>query len=589
MTGVFFLRSSSIERMSPVAFYGLVIAWTAGLMMVNTEWYYIPIFFVDPAVYLGWSLNPFIYRARFPSYPGGDLMPLILPNALAYYYLSPLNANLLIKFLSFSLCNVSIAFIVRKLFNLTTALFCLVSFSTYRYTLMAVGSDYTDGRVILYILLAASSGLGAAMYLSGSTRYSLIARAALFCISGFFAMMMVSTAILSLTLLPVIFGFSAVTATFHTWRKFIFTTMVQLFLMFLGFVVGAGLLSVLNLTVYGGTGFYAENTLNKLFYFLGVNRVFFDDWWIIGRWLMVAIGLVPLGVVFSISMIRRDRDYFLSTVKGKMLIILGLAGLTTVVGYIVLQFAFHQETLSNPTYFNFVVPLIFLFAAPVFYRLSKRLHPEPQLVLSVYAGFSLFLVGLFHRGIPSDFKLALVCIFLVILGLITFLYAKPHIKIAVFCIVLIALNFTSGVSQFRTQFSSEGRRANFLTVVRWVDLCNTLDRLRKAYVWYDLNETPGAAFIEMSSASHVWKSGGVLNEKFPKISDEEMRRITSNVSVEGQVKMFLFSQRDDAENVLVDRLHDGKLSAIRLEKKEFIWKDIPFAVYLFGVQKETTG
>lgn len=222
MTSLFFSIRSYFDRISTVALYGLVVIWTASLMIVNKEWYYLPVSFVDPAVYLGWSLNPLSYRAIYPSYPGGDLIPLIFPNAFFYWLLDPFNANLAIKFISFCLCNVSIVFLTRKLFNLPTALFCLISFSSYRYTLMAIGSDYTDGRVILYFLLAASCGLGAAMYRTTPALDSSVTRWALFFIAGLFAQMMVSTAILSVTLLPLVFGFSAVGINFNSKKQFFF-------------------------------------------------------------------------------------------------------------------------------------------------------------------------------------------------------------------------------------------------------------------------------------------------------------------------------------------------------------------------------
>ena len=58
-----------------------------------------------------------------------------------------------------------------------------------------------------------------------------------------------------------------------------------------------------------------------------------------------------------------------------------LATLTTFLGYIILQFAFNQETLSNHTYFNFVVPLMFLLGRALFYCLLERHHRTPVVVV----------------------------------------------------------------------------------------------------------------------------------------------------------------------------------------------------------------
>ena len=115
--------SSCFSGVASMCLSVFVVLWTASLMLANTEWYYLPTLLVDPAVYLGWSLNPLLYRSIYPSAPAGDLLPLIFPNALFYRFLSPLNANLAIKFISFCLCNLSVVFITRKLLNLPTALF----------------------------------------------------------------------------------------------------------------------------------------------------------------------------------------------------------------------------------------------------------------------------------------------------------------------------------------------------------------------------------------------------------------------------------------------------------------------------------
>jgi hypothetical protein len=582
------LRISCFGGVSSIGLSVFIVLWTASLMLVNTEWYYLPTLLVDPAVYLGWSLNPFLYRAIYSSYPGGDLIPLIFPNALFYRLLSPLNANLAIKFISFALCNLSVVFLMRKLFNLPTALFCLIYFSTYRYTLMAIGSDYTDGRVILYFLLGASFALGAAMYRATRAIHSRATRWALFFIAGLFAQMMVSTAVLSVTLLPFILGLSAVTLTWNTGKQFVFTTMAQLAPIVMGFFAGAGLLSLVNATIYGGTGFYAHNTIHKLLYVLGENRVSITDWHVIRSWLMVPLAIVSLGIACSLWLIKNNEHYLVTTAKGMALGVLVLAGVTTFLGYTVLQFAFHQETLSNPTYFNFVTPLVFLFAGALFFCLLEPLHRSTVfMVFLAYSGLSICLLSLFRYGGPSDFKIALGCVCLALLWVIYYRYDKASTKIAALCFLLIAVNYMSATPRFPTQFSSVGRKANFLTVVEWVDLCNRLDKFRKAYVWYNLKEPPGAAFLEMSSASHMWRSGGVINEEFPQINDEELARITSNIHIDGKANIFLFSQKDDAENIVVARLHDRNLKAVLLERKQLIWKDMPFIVYLFRVQQES--
>ena len=125
------------------------------LLLINDQWCFTQLRFIDPWFYLGFSLN-------YPDYAGewfqntyyGSRLPAILPSFLAHKLLPPLAANyvvhLAVYYLAiFSLDYVLAAFISRKA-AFATALFlgCYARFAG------AVGSDYVDGTGIAFQLLA---------------------------------------------------------------------------------------------------------------------------------------------------------------------------------------------------------------------------------------------------------------------------------------------------------------------------------------------------------------------------------------------------------------------------------------------------
>jgi hypothetical protein len=334
-------------------------------MAVNSEWYYNPISFVDGAAYLGWSLHPLMYRHVFIGAPSGELFPLILPNAVFYSFLPALVANFVIKFLCFFSAIVCLFVSVRELFGVRAASISVIAFAFYRYTLISFGSDYTDGRVELYFLLALACALCASR-----PQLSRLRTLLLLGLSGAFAQMMVSTSLLAAALLPVIFGAVLIVGPSFSMGPFKFKIMLrQVASAVLGFVIMFLIFSLIDKTVYGGDGFYLRNTLHKMFVIMGENRVRQPAWLQQGSWLLLPLVAVPVGLISLLSIAWSNRPLLsLDDRRGMQLIsLLATAPLPYAV-FIIFQFGFRQETLSNFFYFDFLIPLTFLLVGAMVYR-----------------------------------------------------------------------------------------------------------------------------------------------------------------------------------------------------------------------------
>jgi hypothetical protein len=189
-------------------------------------------------------------------------------------------------------------------------------------------------------------------------------------LSGAFAQMMVSTSLLAAALLPVIFGAVLIVGPSFSMGPFKFKIMLrQVASAVLGFVIMFLIFSLIDKTVYGGDGFYLRNTLHKMFVIMGENRVRQPAWLQQGSWLLLPLVAVPVGLISLLSIAWSNRPLLsLDDRRGMQLIsLLATAPLPYAV-FIIFQFGFRQETLSNFFYFDFLIPLTFLLVGAMVYR-----------------------------------------------------------------------------------------------------------------------------------------------------------------------------------------------------------------------------
>jgi hypothetical protein len=554
-------------------------------MVVNREWFYNPISFVDPAVYLGWSLHPLTYRHVFIGAPSGELLPLILPNALFYSFLPALAANFVIKFLCFFCANVCLFVSVREFFGVRAAGISVIAFAFYRYTLISFGSDYTDGRVALYFLLALACALCASR-----PKLSRMRTLLLLALSGAFAQMMVSTCLLAAALLPVVFGAVLVVGPSLPMDPFKCKIMLrQVASAVLGFVAMFLIFCLIDKTFYGGDGFYLRNTFHKMFVFMGQNRVHTTAWRQQGGWLLLPLVAVPVGLAALLSFAWRNRPLLsLDDRRGMQLIFLLATAPLPYAVFIVFQFGFRQETLSNLFYFDFLTPLTFLLVGAMVYKPLSSLNSRDT-VMAASGLLLLSVLILFHshthfRTVQQFTHRGSVYIIAAFLFVVLYLFFTTKTgrvgTIVAVTLVLVVTNFISASPLFPSLFVTQGRRANFTTVVRWVQLCDVIDPHRQAVVWYDISEPAGAAYMEMAAASHLWMEFGVLNEQFPNATNEDIK---ARLAASPTRTLLLLSQKTEAPAILFKRLEALGLTPRLTEQDPLVWRDHTFQVFRFTV------
>ena len=567
----------------PVA---LILLWTVMLMLINHDWYFTPVSFVDPAIYIGWFLHPQLYRELFPLAHTGDLFPLTLPNAVAYYYFGPVVGNIIIKGISFFVAQLCMFVVVRQLFNVRTAIFCVIAFSCSRYVLMAIGADYTDGRVIVYLLLSMASGISAS---APNQRYPRL----LYAMAGVWALFMVSTAMLSAVLLLLLFGMCMIGRGVVSHKVSPHRTAI--IWMTGGFIAAFAILGLIDATFMGGDGFYLRNVIERAISYIGQNRVLVSNWENAGLWLVPSATIVPVGISAAFILIKHHSMFDLKEWHGRALLCVTLGTILAYGTFIGLQYFKNQETLSNGFYLNFLLPLVYVLLGAIIYPLTRTSHSA--LFWFLMAGFALVsvqvVVGLSQYAITlqslfpcwassAAFSYEVAVLSLGLLACIMCI-KYPAIRLMGVLIVVLAVNFYSASHIFPTQFTAHRREENFKTILEWDAHVSAQDAQRKGFVWYDVYEPSGAVFMQMSAASHMWTKWGQVSENFPLVEFQQLVLMKQVVERDGHAVLFLFSTTPQHADNALALISASGLHAQLISRKNYWSLGKGFTVYQFNV------
>ncbi len=575
-----FFHSSFVQRQWPV---GLLLIWVALLLALSPEWIFTPVSFVDPAVYIGWFLHPAHYRAIFPFAHAGDLLPFIMPNALAYHLAGPVIGNVIIKTVTLFLSALCMLTIVRKLFNLQSALICVIAFTCSRYVLMAIGADYTDGRVMLYLLLTAACAVSA-----GAREQDMDARqgryvCSMYALAGVWALCMISTAILTVVVLPFLFGLCLTDKQ----------PMRAMMWMAAGFMTAAACCAGFDIVVMNGDGFYLRNVVRRALVFINEIRVVIGDWKAVGMWLVMPVILVPAGIVAGIVLIKREAGFALSEWRGRAVLCLVLGSIIAYSAYVGLQYFRHQETLSNGFYLNFISPLSFMLLGAVMVGLLRDVPVHIQwVVIGLFACCSLQIVAGLNQPAPvlqqwaqsptyaAEIAVAALCVVVLVIA------AKyPVGRLAGVLVVLFCANYGSATPIFPNQLAAIGREANFKTVLEWMAQVDAQDPSRKSYVWYDVHERAGAAYMEMGAASHMWSEWGLVSEYLPKLDHHTYELIRRDIKHTDHARLYLFAETPSTIMRAKKTLMELGLRGEVMEQRQYQSNGIAFEVMQLDLTK----
>ncbi len=482
------------------------------LSAINASWNYSPIGWVDPWAYVGHFFDPVGLRNSLPKAPSGDLLPLIWPAALLYELTDPVWANYLFKLARFLLAAYFYYLFIKNELGRPTAIVSLVSFVSYKYLLIAMGWDYTDGTVVLFLLLTLFL-VSKASDSRGGTKYSWLF------LSGVSFGLSISTAILSLVFLPIL-------ALFYFSKKAINghgdSVDLAILMPVVGGVCAIVVLSTIN-WLYTGDFFYFLNTISKLFFFLHQSRIHghvdgSSDWLFLPLLLILCYPTSLavrrlLSKNIDNSAIEQDR-------REALFWILNLA--STLILF-VLEFRFNQEAVSNFSYFNQSLPFVFASAAgTIIFPLVKNLRRDGQIL-----GFSALLtVGAlgFLNTVNNEHHLKLV--FTVITaGLLVALLIRFRARSVALILAITSfwlINYDPKLNYLlrnpETSRSAISSREDMLLIdAKWVKFVQQVDPGRKKFLWYNADE-PNGFLRSLATSSHLWQ-GRVLNEHYPIVTE----------------------------------------------------------------------
>ena len=538
------------------------------LFVLNPAWIYSHVGTVDSWGYVGMFVDPVGLRNAFPKHPAGDLLPLILPTAVLYNVLSPFYANLIFKLITFTACGSLFFFWVRNDFGTQTAMVSLIYLLFYQYFLIAVGGDYTDGRVILYYM--------AILFFISQSSLSQRHSALYMFLAGAFLAFSVSTALLSVVYVPVI-------CIYILGKRYLSDKKLIDIGLAIAFFIGFGLTIVTMCLVhysYAGSYIYFWNTLEKAANFLNANRIHNQLRFGVFVWgVVLPFSAIATGIVYGIRRLLKGGD---EPVNG-MIVLAWVMNFTTLAILYYLELVRHQETVSNWSYLSQSIPVFFLGLASIIKLFIDEMPPSHLSILLIILlltntlAFYLFLYGKLFT---------VIMILCVAMGSAVFLLRNAAVlKLTVISILYVLINYHMGQGYILHPGLAltpivTSRLMALEATVKWLELIKVIDPNRKAFLWYDANSKYiGHLFRQFSSASHLWQ-GRILNESFPQLDVPigEVGVVDTNHLVDNHIPILVLTR----ENGLIDTSRTLFLARgillVENSRWAFSFKDLCFEV-----------
>ena len=147
---------SQSDSSSPTWHWPVVLAIPIILTIAQRDWMYSNPSVIDAWVYNGFFRHLEAYATTmFPGTYYGTRLAWILPGYVAYHLFEPRLAAFALHVTFYYLALAAMYGLVRRIAGPSGALFATVAFAWYMPVVRALGSDYVDGAVITYALLAA--------------------------------------------------------------------------------------------------------------------------------------------------------------------------------------------------------------------------------------------------------------------------------------------------------------------------------------------------------------------------------------------------------------------------------------------------
>lgn len=561
------------------------------LCFINPSWLFNRYGVPDLWGYFGLAYQFAPLAKAFPDCAAVDLLALNLPSAALYQLFPPLVAKFLITYVSYVLV-LSLSFsVISRLVTKRAAIFASLLFLQYQFFMSAIGADYTEGRVMLYLSIVL-------YFITHATDDFRLKKVYLY-LAGLFYFFMVDTTVLaSVYLLPLFLFYLIKNQHFEKLKRRAYREVAIDYLTFLSGTVSSYLLIWLLSVIFSNKKPPLLSAFEKLFGFLG--GVFHSppmrDWLSGATWLILFVSVLLVLTFYYYKKIRSHTTYTLShNVKASCLLFVSMAAIL-----ILIQVGLNQWSLQL-LYHHQVLPVVILGLAVVIHEPLERLNRKEFLVVccllvilalvthfihenwgpTVQDFYNIKGINFLPEGRPRRlFSRGLLLVFF-LMGLLFFevMQRRKILGITLFVISFALVNIFGSPNGFPRGVGSDyevrnlgiglaSSKDNFLATVKWCDLQDRLDPKRQARIWYNLNKKYGHLIQQFSSPSYLYQES-LLNKKFPNVHPGAFSRIDSTgVEPKSGMRVLIVSELESPEVLAASELQRVNLR-LKVDRKEY--------------------
>ncbi|MDD3065065.1 MAG: hypothetical protein PHI20_02660 [Endomicrobiaceae bacterium] len=456
------------------------------LLILMPNWIYNPIgkHDSDTWLYTGFLFN---YKLMYTLYPYShvtDAISINIPGHLFYEILPVFYANFTLKLTKFIIFGSFLYHTIKLKINQRTALWTLIISLFYFGTLVAFSSDYSDGWLAMYIM-------GAIYFLLKSD----------YCwehinifISGTIFAIAIGASAQAFVYIPSMFLILLFKEFFNKteWIQILY----KIFIFSIGIIIGIGILYLAYFNITGNFALFG-NSINRAEIFLNS-----------GRWFGPLNIYLKNNLLFTIILLFSSVYIYIKSkyIKNDLNILIFISLITNIIALSYMEFINKQETLSCLVYYNAILPFILiLFAVNINYFLKlNKLNLKDYIILTAMLFLSCLILYMpvyktvldqasmimmsFENPMPLIYpfvKFQFLIIFAVCFATGVFLTQKKYLRIYIFYIFIILLNFTIWNDWIRNdKYSDQFSGKNMLAATKqWFDYMNKCDPKRNKNIF----------------------------------------------------------------------------------------------------------
>ena len=476
--------------------------------------------FRDDWFYYGFFVHLRNHLHEFAGTYYATRLAWILPGALVHHFLQPIPANVVLRLLLYLTALIAAFFAVLRTYGVRCAVLCCLLLSAYPWFHTAIGWDYVDGPVGVYILIALEELSACAYELSrGRLRAAWIRAPFAGCAyAGAF-----HCHTLILMVIPILGAGFFLRAGVN--RR----SVSMLPAMLAGFALLTSALGLVSRFLGGPFLFFVPSLRYMI-----ENRHASDEvtqrhatsaWLPVAGWLIVPLVVAALAAVVVVRC-WRDRDRRDRFADASMMVLIWIEFMALeILGVPVLQK--YYET-------SFFTPFILLAVAAVIGATLDRLNRGQFVALCAGCAALALAVGMQWESIaPQTLKniiearvpVAAIAAGMVVTGIASMLLKRRTIPLVLFSIALVWC-FLHTEPEFRPVDRTIARD-------RYLAVCNTDHELarfmgtRPIWLWY--RNGPGAPLIEFQPLASLFMfEYSLLGQRLPEVTAAELRRVPAN-------------------------------------------------------------